>query len=246
MMRLKPDAPGAAEEVQVVASDAPGEARQRGRSRNYAQVIERIHESAIEVFASEGLVGATTQAIADRAGLSKAQLHYYIESKEALYRQVIQDVFDDWVAVFGYQDEAQGPRKVLSDYIRRKMQFSFDQPLRSRIFAAEMMRTGAAILTVLDSYGRRTWQADSVIRNWIQQGLMAPIDPLLFLLHIWAITQFYADQSEQVRLLIPGELESAEGRERLIREVTAQIFRMAGLEPPRDEESAGDPEPAGR
>ena len=231
----------ASEDTPSSQADGQGEVRQRGRARNYTRVIQRIHQSAIEVFAAEGPVGATTQAIADRSGLSKAQLHYYIESKEALYRNVIQDVFDDWVAVFGYQDEALGPRKVLGDYIRRKMEFSFDEPLRSRIFAAEMMRSGPAALTLMDSYGRRTWQADSVIRNWIQRGLMAPVDPLLFLLHIWAITQFYADQSEQVRLLIPGELDSADGRERLIQEVTVQIFRVAGLEPPAaaDDSTAG-------
>ncbi len=239
MSRLKLN-PDDAEDTLSSPPQEPGDVRQRGRARNYTSVIQRIHQSAIEVFAAEGPAGATTQAIADRSGLSKAQLHYYIESKEALYRNVIQDVFDDWVAVFGYQDEALGPRKVLGDYIRRKMEFSFDEPLRSRIFAAEMMRSGAAALTLMDSYGRRTWQADSVIRNWIQRGLMAPVDPLLFLLHIWAITQFYADQSEQVRLLIPGELDSADGRERLIQEVTVQIFRVAGLEPPAADDSTAD------
>lgn len=205
---------------------------QRGRARRYAQVMEQIHASAIEIFAAEGAAGATTQAIADGAGLSKAQLHYYIASKDALYREVLQNILDDWVAVFGYDDEAQGPRKVLGDYIRRKMNFSFEEPLRSRIFAAEMMRGGPVALALMGgNSGRRTWQADSVIRNWIQRGLMAPVEPLLFLFHLWAITQFYADQAEQVRLFMPGELDSADGRERLIQEVTLQIFRAAGLEP---------------
>jgi hypothetical protein len=31
---------------------------------------------------------------------------------------------------------------------------------------------------------------------------------------------------------MPGALDSAQGRERLIHEVTVQIFRAAGLEPP--------------
>ncbi|WP_051953614.1 TetR family transcriptional regulator C-terminal domain-containing protein [Xenophilus azovorans] len=211
---------------------APGSEalQQRGRSRKYAQVMAQIHAAAIEVFASEGPAGATTQAIADRAGLSKAQLHYYIETKDALYREVIQDILDDWVAVFGYGDEALGPRKVLGDYIRRKMVFSFEEPLRSRIFTAEMMRGGPVALPLMGGSGRRTWQADSVIRNWIQAGLMAPVDPLLFLFHIWAITQFYADQAAQVHLFLPGELDSAEGRQRLIDEATLHIFRAAGIE----------------
>lgn len=212
------------------AAEAPQPQRRRGSQ--YAQVMQQIYASAIEVFAAEGATGATTQAIADGAGLSKAQLHYYIESKDALYRELIEQILDDWVGVFGYEDEALGPRKVLGDYIRRKMTFSFEQPLRSRIFAAEMMRGGPVALALMDRSGRRTWQADSVIRNWINRGLMASVDPLAFLFHLWAITQFYADQAEQVRLFMPGALDSAQGRERLIHEVTMQIFRAAGLEPP--------------
>ncbi|WP_225781477.1 TetR family transcriptional regulator C-terminal domain-containing protein [Xenophilus sp. Marseille-Q4582] len=226
--------PPAAEEAAPSSPALAAEAQpsQRGRARKYALVMEQIHAAAIEVFAAEGAAGATTQAIADRAGLSKAQLHYYIDTKDALYREVLQNILDDWVAVFGYEDEAQGPRKVLGDYIRRKMNFSFEEPLRSRIFAAEMMRGGPVALALMGgNSGRRTWQADSVIRHWIQRGLMAPVEPLLFLFHLWAITQFYADQAQQVHLFMPGELDSAEGRERLIQEVTLQIFRAAGLEP---------------
>lgn len=209
--------------------DTPAEPAQRGRARKYAQVMEQIHASAIQVFAREGPAGATTQAIADGAGLSKAQLHYYIDTKDALYRDVIQDILDEWVAVFGFKDEALGPRKVLGDYIRRKMRFSLDEPLRSRIFAAEMMRGGPVALALMDNSQRRTAQAVSVIRSWIQQGLMAAVDPMPFLFHIWAVTQFYADHAEQVHMFMPGQLKSATGREHLIEQVIDQVFRVAGL-----------------
>lgn len=207
----------------------------RSRSRRYAQVMAQINEAAIEVFAREGINGATTQAIADSAGLSKAQLHYYIDTKDALYRQVLHDILVDWIRVFGNVDESLGPRKVLADYIRRKMQFSFEQPLRSRIFAAEMMRGGPVALQLMDGRWRSTWASDTLIRHWIQRGLMAPVDPMAFLFHIWAITQFYAEQAEQVRLMAPGKLDSAEGREWLIDEVTTQIFRMGGMALPSEE-----------
>jgi TetR/AcrR family transcriptional regulator len=59
---------------------------------------------------------------------------------------------------------------------------------------------------------------------------MAPVDPLFFLFHIWSMSQFYADQAQQVRMFSPGTLDSEEGRERLIREVTAQVMRAGGVE----------------
>ncbi|MDM0115322.1 TetR family transcriptional regulator C-terminal domain-containing protein [Variovorax sp. J22R133] len=214
----------------TTASDEAEAPPTRGRSRKYTQVLAVIYQAAIEVFASEGPNGATTQAIADKAGLSKAQLHYYIDSKEALYRQVLQDIIDDWIGVFGFSDEAFGARRVLSDLIRRKMMFSFEQPLRSRIFAAEMMRGAPELRPMMEQASkRRTEQATAVIRNWMNQGQMGPVDPLLFLFHLWAVTQFYADHAAQVTYFREGSLEEPREREYLIEQVTDFLLRGAGV-----------------
>jgi TetR/AcrR family transcriptional regulator len=204
----------------------------RGRSRKYTQVLAVIYQAAIEVFAADGPQGATTQAIADKAGLSKAQLHYYIESKEALYRQVLLDIIDDWIGVFGFADEAFGARRVLSDLIRRKMVFSFEQPLRSRIFAAEMMRGAPVLRPMMELQSkRRTEQAVAVIRNWMSQGQMGPVDPLLFLFHLWAVTQFYADHAAQVNFFREGaSMDDPKEREYLIGQVTEFLLRGAGVD----------------
>ncbi|MDM0036009.1 TetR family transcriptional regulator C-terminal domain-containing protein [Variovorax sp. J22P271] len=206
--------------------DAPAT---RGRARKYAQLQAVIHRAAVEVFASDGLAGASTQAIADKAGLSKAQLHYYIESKEALYRQVLQGIIDDWIGVFGFSDEAFGPRKVLSDLIRRKMVFSFEHPLRSRIFTAEMMRGAPVLRPMMDHSQQRTDQAAAVIQNWIDQGLMDPVDPMLFLFHLWAVTQFYADHATQVALFRKVAESDERDRRYLIEQVTEFLLKGAGV-----------------
>ena len=202
----------------------------RGRSRKYTQVLRVIDQAAIEVFASEGLAGASTQAIADKAGLSKAQLHYYIGSKEALYRQILQDILDDWIVVFGFADEAFGPRKVLGDLIRRKMVFSFEHPLRSRIFTAEMMRGAPVLGGMMDTSKARTDQAAAVIRNWMDQGLMDKADPTLVLFHVWAVTQFYADHATQAAYFRNVAQEGGdEDRRYLIEQVTEFLLKGAGV-----------------
>ena len=61
----------------VSASAEPAALRRTPRSR--PEILLAINRAAIDVFSREGLNGASTQAIADGAGLSKAQLHYYIE-----------------------------------------------------------------------------------------------------------------------------------------------------------------------
>jgi TetR/AcrR family transcriptional regulator len=214
-----------------IIEDSDGEApATRGRSRKYTQVLALINQAAIEVFASEGLAGASTQAIADKAGLSKAQLHYYIESKEALYRQILQDILNDWIVVFGFDDEAFGPRKVLGDLIRRKMVFSFEHPLRSRIFTAEMMRGAPVLNRMMDTSKQRTDQAAAVIRNWMTQGLMDKADPMLVLFHIWAVTQFYADHATQAAYF-RNVAQDGDDKDRryLIEQVTGFLLKGAGV-----------------
>ena len=51
--------------------------------------------AAAEIFREQGLDGASLNDIAKRAGLDRATLYYYIESKEDLYRAVLEDVVHD-------------------------------------------------------------------------------------------------------------------------------------------------------
>lgn len=225
--RTPADAQATASGAEDAGLEAPAT---RGRSRKYTQVLGVIYQAAIEVFAREGLAGASTQAIADKAGLSKAQLHYYIDSKEALYRLVLQDILNDWITVFGFSDEAFGPRKVLSDLIHHKMVFSFEHPLRSRIFTAEMMRGAPVLGTMMDTSKARTDQAAAVIQHWMNQGLMDMGDPMLLLFHIWAVTQFYADHATQAAYF-RNTAQHGDDKDRryLIEQATAFLLKGAGV-----------------
>lgn len=226
---MKRDAidPGAARHAGAVA--LPGPAAVVPLRRTRAQILAAINAAAIEVFAREGLGGASTQMIAKQAGLSKQRLHYYISSKEDLYRQVLQDVVADWIKVFGFPDEAQGPREVLGTYVRRKLQFSFEQPLRSRIFAIEVIRGAPVLRPMLDTGKRRTLQAVLVIESWIERGLMDPLDPLLLLFNIWALTQFYSEHAEQVEFFSDRSVADPVAREEIIAQTIQFVLRGAGV-----------------
>jgi TetR/AcrR family transcriptional regulator len=53
---------------------------------------KRILAAARQEFCERGLDGARMQAIADRAGVNKALLHYYFRSKENLFQVIIHDI----------------------------------------------------------------------------------------------------------------------------------------------------------
>ena len=77
------------QEIDGKDESAPGHIRQRNRAL--------ILSAAEEVFAQQGYRGATTAAIAKKAGLPKANVHYYFGTKEALYRAVLEDILGLWL-----------------------------------------------------------------------------------------------------------------------------------------------------
>lgn len=61
----------------------------RPRDGNPEETRQEILRAAAEAFAACGFVGATTRAVAARAGVNVATLHYHFGSKEGLYRAVL-------------------------------------------------------------------------------------------------------------------------------------------------------------
>src|ERR1700748_1771748 len=54
---------------------------------------EKIWDAARKVFIAKGMAGARMQDIADEAGINKALVHYYFESKEKLFTLVFEQEF---------------------------------------------------------------------------------------------------------------------------------------------------------
>ena len=95
--------------------------------------------------------GATTAAIAQRAGLPKANLHYYFPTKETLYQTVIERVLTAWLAAASSFDASEDPTVALSAYIGAKMDLAREMPLATRIWSAEIMRGAPMIQDFLDT-----------------------------------------------------------------------------------------------
>ena len=141
------------------------------------------------------------------------------------------DIVGGWIAVCGLAGAPQGPRKVLGDYIRRRRLYGFEHPARSRIFAAETMRGAPLLRPLMGTSQRRTAQAVAVITAWVDAGLMRPVDPLLLLFHIWAVTQHYADYEHQIAFFRGQTVVGKTDRVRLIAEVTAFVLQGAEVHP---------------
>ena len=178
-----------------------------GRRTDIRRENERlILDAAEKVFAEAGFGGATMQLIADMAGLPKANLHYYFPTKEALYRRVVQNIFEIWLDAAASFDGATGPVEGIGAYVEAKMDISRRHPHGSKVWAAEVMHGAPVIQDYLETT-LRAWTDGrmAVIQRWIDEGKMAPIDPRHLLYMLWATTQHYADFGHQIETLNAGQ-----------------------------------------
>ncbi|NMP29746.1 TetR family transcriptional regulator [Rahnella sp. SAP-1] len=188
------------------------------------RTMENIHAAAIAEFSEKGFQGATTQAIAQRAGMKKTQLHYYINGKEELYEELLQKVLQVWADIIQFDNSLIGPQAVLSRYIRNKLDFSFSQPALSRIFTSEVLSGGHYLQKYWPGAIEKIINKENLIKQWVAQGLIRPLDARLFIMHIWAVTQYYADFAVQVNQMY-GDISNADRQQHIIAEVTTLILR---------------------
>ena len=184
-----------------------------------------ILEAAESVFAERGFGGATTAAIAARAGVPKANLHYYFATKAALYRAVIERVLTAWLAAASSFDESDDPREALSRYIGVKMDLARSMPLGSQIWASEIMRGAPVIQDFLETtLAHWVNSREAVVLKWISAGKLRPIEPRLLFYMIWATTQHYANAAHEIATLNHGASLDAEAFERAKRQVVETIL----------------------
>ena len=190
----------------------------------------RILGAGERVFARAGFNGATMAAIADEAGLPKANLHYYFGAKQDLYRAVLARTLHDWLAPMQAITADAEPLAALATYIRAKMAMSQQRPDASRVYANELLHGAPVVGELLRTELRDTVRAKAaVIAGWAAAGRMAPVDATQLFFTIWAATQTYADFDVQVRAVLGREsLDEAE-HARATEHVVALILRGCGL-----------------
>ncbi|MCA8276061.1 TetR/AcrR family transcriptional regulator [Burkholderia sp. AU30280] len=185
------------------------------------------------VFAERGLDGASTAMIAERAGLPKANLHYYFPTKLALYRRVLDDLFEDWHRAAGSFEADDDPVEAIGAYVRAKMALSRRRPLGSKVWANEIIH-GAEHMQDILSERVKPWfdTRVKVIEGWIARGLLVPIDAHALMYLIWATTQHYADFDAQIRALSGKRALTQKAFDERTEQVVQLVIRACGAVSP--------------
>jgi len=192
--------------------------RERPAQQRGIETRERLVAAALEAFADHGYAGATTRAIAERAGVALAALPYHFETKEALWRAAADRIFGRLVEQFQARirglegvDAPTRLRLLLRDYVL----FAATHPELHRF----MLREGAVASPRLRWLVRTHVEPlfryfRSLIEEGQEQGIVRPGRPEhLYYAMIGAASMPYAVAAESI--------------ERFMREVAPQV-RAAG------------------
>ncbi|MCG7493787.1 TetR family transcriptional regulator C-terminal domain-containing protein [Thalassobius sp. Cn5-15] len=172
----------------------------------------RIMEAALDVFAAHGFRGATLDQIAKAAGLSKPNLLYYFDGKEAIHVMLLNRLMETWLNPLEEMDPNGDPLEEVMDYIHGKLQMSREFPRESRLFANEILQGAPRMKPHLESSLKPLVdEKTALLRQWMDNGKLAAVDPRHLLYSIWATTQHYADFEVQIDVLKPDDEDPIEG-----------------------------------
>ncbi len=196
------------------------------------EVMQAIRRAAISEFSQHGFAGASTQAIAERAGLSKSALHYYIDDKETLYADLLGELLAVWMTLVEFDDEVETPAEILARYIRDKLKYSFQNPELSRIFTTELLSGGHRLEKFWPNAVGNTNRTVAVIKRWVKAGKIRHLDPWLLMMHLWAMTQYYADYAIQAEKMLRRPMTDRALQSHVLDELVAFVLAGCGLSPP--------------
>lgn len=181
----------------------------KGPTRIQREKTEAILEAALEVFATYGFRGATLDQIAAQAGISKPNILYYFDGKEAIHAELLARLLETWLEPLEQMSDKGDPVEEICAYVARKLAMSRDYPRESRLFANEILQGAPRILDELAGPLRAlTDEKAALIQGWIDAGLINTIDPYHLIFSIWSTTQHYADFDVQVRAVLASKADN--------------------------------------
>lgn len=175
----------------------------KGQTRIQREKTEQILEAALDVFATYGFRGSTIDQIATQSGLSKPNILYYFDGKEAIHAVLLGRLMDTWLEPLKHMSDSNEPIDEICSYVTRKLEMARDFPRESRLFANEILQGAPRILDELKGPLKTLTDAKVLlIQSWIDAGKIAHVDPYHLLFSIWSTTQHYADFDVQIHAVL--------------------------------------------
>jgi len=158
---------------------------------------DKILQTAQQIFIEKGKDGARMQEIANRAGVNKAMLFYYFNSKDLLYLEVLSSIVGK---LFQKVNEVviseQEPRKKLEQFVEAYINFLTENEGLPRIMLREIASGGEVIGKIFNetlSIEEKpiSGNIQSMIEDSIQKGQFRNVDPIQTIINIIGMCVIY-------------------------------------------------------
>jgi TetR/AcrR family transcriptional regulator len=149
---------------------------------------QHIKDTAKRIFFSEGKLHATTQDIADAAGVNRTLLNYYFRSRDILFDQVAQEARADMSALL---DPVFTAEMDFKDKIRQLITVFMDQalkyPYREMYVVTELNR---GFKPVPEEKKTRIKSFLKEIAAEMEKGTIKKMDPRQFCMNLFALMAY--------------------------------------------------------
>jgi TetR/AcrR family transcriptional regulator len=176
----------------------------------------RILDAALTEFSANGLAGARTERIAEAAGVNKALLYYYFESKEKLYLETLEmiagRVRETSMAVF-LMAATPGERIVrtaLNHFDRILAQQEFQSLMQQEMMRLHRGESGALPVLVKRAFEPLHTMFETLMREGIAAGELVEVDTLQVVFTSMGANVFYFLSAPVWRMIVPFDPFSAE------------------------------------
>jgi TetR/AcrR family transcriptional regulator len=164
---------------------------------------QQILDAAEQEFSRHGLNGARMSAIATRAKVTTATLHYYFENKESLYRAVLQRPVDEVQTKLGQLNlDGLSPEEALKQIIRLAIANEAQNPQRQMLWFQEASQNQGIYFKECNVLSLHEHLL-KVLEQGMAEGCFRQMKPFLALTYILSVCLFYFTVHENWRHLTP-------------------------------------------
>jgi len=156
------------------------------------QTEKLIKETAKRVFFQKGLLNATTQQIADEAGVNRALIHYYFRSRDQLFKAILEEAVNETRNKVDSIFNSDEPFKVkISKYLDVFIDRNAEFPYMQNFIITEIMQDPEKMKEHFSR--KRNHMLKHIVpplTKEIESGNMDPIDPEHFIVNMMSMCSY--------------------------------------------------------
>jgi len=149
---------------------------------------EHIKDVARKLFFSEGRLNATTQEIADAAGVNRTLLNYYFRSRDALFKIVFNEAMLNFKnSIESIITQQYSVKERIEDLVDFLLQEMGNNPYREIFFITQLNQNEGSIKPKKEDENNKWRIFLEEIQSEIDAGTIRPLKPEDYVLNIFSM-----------------------------------------------------------